>query len=166
MLCLLLLNSIWKTIQLRTSMNLLPVLQSNLRQNWEKSVHWSDTPYLMLQKASVGVPFYKYYGVLAGFSAFKKHVSFGLVTVLTDNDKNFWQIRVMLRAAKLFRLGLTKTCRPKSWKAYYWPRPRPTSWKRRANNVLVINLMLAIYGQFVKTSINRLLDLIWQLKIF
>ena len=36
---------------------------------------------------SWGVPFYKYHGVLAGFAAFKNHVSFGLVTVLQSKDR-------------------------------------------------------------------------------
>lgn len=31
---------------------------------------------------SWGIPFYKYHGLLAGFAAFKKHVSFGLVSAL------------------------------------------------------------------------------------
>jgi len=37
---------------------------------------------------SWGMPFYKYYGVLAGFAAFKNHVSFGLVTVLQDKERD------------------------------------------------------------------------------
>jgi uncharacterized protein YdhG (YjbR/CyaY superfamily) len=36
---------------------------------------------------SWGVPFYKYYGILAGFSALMNHVSFGLVTVLTEEER-------------------------------------------------------------------------------
>ena len=36
---------------------------------------------------SWGVPFYKYHGVLAGFAAFKNHVTFGLVTVLQSKDR-------------------------------------------------------------------------------
>lgn len=39
------------------------------------------------ESISWGVPFYKYYGVLAGFSAYQKHVSFGLVTVLTPEER-------------------------------------------------------------------------------
>lgn len=34
------------------------------------------------EKISWGVPFYRYHGLLAGFAAFKKHVSFGLVSAL------------------------------------------------------------------------------------
>jgi uncharacterized protein len=36
---------------------------------------------------SWGVPFYKYHGLLAGFAAFKRHVAFGLVTVLSDKER-------------------------------------------------------------------------------
>lgn len=36
---------------------------------------------------SWGVPFYKYNGVLAGFAAFKSHVSFGLCAVLQSKDR-------------------------------------------------------------------------------
>jgi uncharacterized protein len=32
-------------------------------------------------------PFYKYHGVLAGFAAFKNHVSFGFATVLQIEDR-------------------------------------------------------------------------------
>lgn len=37
---------------------------------------------------SWGIPFYKYHGLLAGFAAFKNHVSFGLVTVLQSKDRD------------------------------------------------------------------------------
>jgi len=36
---------------------------------------------------SWGVPFYKYHGVLAGFAAFKNHVSFGFAAVLQIEDR-------------------------------------------------------------------------------
>lgn len=39
------------------------------------------------EKISWGVPFYRYHGLLAGFAAFKNHVSFGLVTVLQSKDR-------------------------------------------------------------------------------
>lgn len=39
------------------------------------------------ESISWGVPFYKYHGVLAGFAAQKKHVSFGLVTVLSGKER-------------------------------------------------------------------------------
>ncbi len=41
--------------------------------NAEESISW-------------GIPFYKYNGLLAGFAAFKKHISFGLVAVLESKD--------------------------------------------------------------------------------
>ena len=34
---------------------------------------------------SWGVPFYKYHGVLAGFAAFKNHVSFGFCDIIIQN---------------------------------------------------------------------------------
>lgn len=36
---------------------------------------------------SWGIPFYKYHGLLAGFSAFKSHVSFGFAAVLQDSNR-------------------------------------------------------------------------------
>lgn len=36
---------------------------------------------------SWGVPFYKYHGLLAGFTALKNHVDFGLAFVLRDSDR-------------------------------------------------------------------------------
>jgi len=39
------------------------------------------------ESISWGVPFYKYQGVLAGFAPFKNHVTFGLVTVLENGDR-------------------------------------------------------------------------------
>ena len=36
---------------------------------------------------SWGVPFYKYHGVLAGFAAFKNHISFGFADVLQSEDR-------------------------------------------------------------------------------
>jgi uncharacterized protein YdhG (YjbR/CyaY superfamily) len=36
---------------------------------------------------SWGVPFYKYKGLLAGFSVFTSHVSFGLAFVIQDEDR-------------------------------------------------------------------------------
>lgn len=38
------------------------------------------------ESISWGVPFYKYYGLLAGFSTFKNHISFGLAFVLGSKD--------------------------------------------------------------------------------
>lgn len=39
------------------------------------------------ESISWGVPFYKYHGLLAGFSAFKNHLTFGLAFVLADDDR-------------------------------------------------------------------------------
>ncbi|OGG07433.1 hypothetical protein A2872_02420 [Candidatus Gottesmanbacteria bacterium RIFCSPHIGHO2_01_FULL_42_12] len=39
------------------------------------------------EKISWGVPFYRYHGLLVGFSAFKNHVGFGFAFVLQDNDR-------------------------------------------------------------------------------
>ncbi len=36
---------------------------------------------------SWGVPFYKYHGALAGFAAYKNHVSVGFVAVLQSKDR-------------------------------------------------------------------------------
>lgn len=42
---------------------------------------------------SWGVPFYKYHGVLAGFAAFKNHVSFGFANVLESKDREMLEER-------------------------------------------------------------------------
>lgn len=39
------------------------------------------------ESISWGVPFYKYYGLLAGFAAFKNHASFGLAFTLQKKDR-------------------------------------------------------------------------------
>lgn len=39
------------------------------------------------ERISWGVPFYRYHGLLAGFAPFKNHVSFGLVLVLDNKDR-------------------------------------------------------------------------------
>ncbi len=39
------------------------------------------------EKISWGVPFYRYNGLLAGYSAFKNHASFGLVFALDSSDR-------------------------------------------------------------------------------
>lgn len=36
---------------------------------------------------SWGIPFYKYHGLLAGFSVFKKHVGFGFAFALQSKDR-------------------------------------------------------------------------------
>lgn len=39
------------------------------------------------ERISWGVPFYRYYGLLAGFSVFKNHASFGLAFTLQEKDR-------------------------------------------------------------------------------
>ena len=36
---------------------------------------------------SWGIPFYKYQGLLAGFSAFQRHISFGFMALLSATDR-------------------------------------------------------------------------------
>lgn len=40
------------------------------------------------ESISWGVPFYRYHGALAGFAAYKKHVSFGLAVAIQPEDRN------------------------------------------------------------------------------
>ncbi len=40
-----------------------------------------------VESISWGVPFYKYHGLLAGFSVFKNHVTLGLAFVLESKDR-------------------------------------------------------------------------------
>ena len=37
---------------------------------------------------SWGIPFYRHHGLIAGFSAFKKHASFGFCTMLEKKDRD------------------------------------------------------------------------------
>ncbi len=62
--------------------NLRTLIKSTIPQA-EESISW-------------GVPFYKYQGLLAGFSVFKNHISFGLVFPLNPEDQQ-----------ELSRLGYT-----------------------------------------------------------
>lgn len=39
------------------------------------------------EKIAWGVPFYKYHGLLGGFSVFKNHVTFGLAFVFESKDR-------------------------------------------------------------------------------
>jgi len=39
------------------------------------------------EQISWGIPFYRYHGLLAGFSPFKKHMSFGFCAVLKGKDR-------------------------------------------------------------------------------
>jgi len=42
---------------------------------------------------SWGIPFYKYHGLLAGFSAFKKHITFGLCFTFTQEDRDILEAK-------------------------------------------------------------------------
>lgn len=53
---------------------------------------------------SWGVPFYKYHGVLAGFSAFKNHASFGLVTVLQNKDREMLEKKGYKTGSKIIQI--------------------------------------------------------------
>ena len=59
---------------------------------------------------SWGVPFYKYHGLLVGFAAFSKHVTFGLVTVLQDTDRKILEGKGVHHREK----NHTNKIRPKS----------------------------------------------------
>jgi uncharacterized protein len=41
-----------------------------------------------VESISWGVPFYRYYGPLAGFALYKNHVSFGITSLITDELRN------------------------------------------------------------------------------
>ncbi|VVB51494.1 Uncharacterised protein [uncultured archaeon] len=56
------------------------------------------------ESISWGVPFYKYYGVLAGFASFKNHVSFGLVTVLEDEDRKMLEEKGYVTGKKIIQI--------------------------------------------------------------
>ena len=51
-----------------------------------RKVILSAVPYAE-EGISWGVPFYKYHGLLAGFAAFKNHVSFGFAEELQGKDR-------------------------------------------------------------------------------
>jgi len=53
---------------------------------------------------SWGVPFYKYHGVLAGFSAFKNHVSFGLAFALQRKDREMLEKKGYITGAKTIQI--------------------------------------------------------------
>lgn len=53
---------------------------------------------------SWGVPFYKYYGVLAGFSVFTNHVSFGLAFRLQDKDRAMLGKKGYLTGKKIIQI--------------------------------------------------------------
>lgn len=54
---------------------------------------------------SWGVPFYKYQGLLAGFAAFKNHVSFGLAFVFEDTDRKTLESQGYIMGKKTIQIG-------------------------------------------------------------
>ncbi|HEV2193826.1 MAG TPA: DUF1801 domain-containing protein [Nitrosopumilaceae archaeon] len=61
---------------------------------------------------SWGVPFYKYHGVLAGFTAFKNHVSFGFADVFQSKDREMLEKKGYITGKKPYKSSSTKKCRP------------------------------------------------------
>jgi uncharacterized protein YdhG (YjbR/CyaY superfamily) len=60
------------------------------------------------ESISWGMPFYKYYGVLAGFAAFKNHVSFGLVTVLESKEREMLENKGYKTGKKTIQIGFNQ----------------------------------------------------------
>lgn len=57
-----------------------------------------------IEGISWGVPFYKYRGFLAGFAAFKNHVSLGLVFALESKDRKMLEEKGYLTGKKTIRI--------------------------------------------------------------
>ena len=53
---------------------------------------------------SWGIPFYKYHGVLAGFSALKTYVLFGLAFALQSKDRKMFEKRGYTTGKKIVRI--------------------------------------------------------------
>ncbi len=53
---------------------------------------------------SWGIPFYKYHGVLAGFAAFKNHVSFGLAFALQKKDRDMLERKGYATGSKTIQI--------------------------------------------------------------
>ena len=53
---------------------------------------------------SWGVPFYKYHGALAGFAAYKNHVSFGLAAVLQSKDRKMLEKKGYITGKKTIQI--------------------------------------------------------------
>jgi uncharacterized protein YdhG (YjbR/CyaY superfamily) len=53
---------------------------------------------------SWGVPFYKHHGVLAGFAAYKNHVSFGLCAVLQSKDREMLEKKGYITGKKTIQI--------------------------------------------------------------
>lgn len=56
------------------------------------------------ESISWGVPFYKYHGLLAGFSTFKNHVSFGLAFVLNSKDREMLEEKGYVTGKKIIQI--------------------------------------------------------------
>lgn len=56
------------------------------------------------ESISWGVPFYKYYGLLAGFSTFKNHISFGLAFVLDSKDREMLEEKGYVTGKKIIQI--------------------------------------------------------------
>ena len=57
---------------------------------------------------SWGVPFYKYYGALAGFAAYKNHVSFGFADVLQSEDRKMLEEKGYITGKKTIQIKFDK----------------------------------------------------------
>ena len=53
---------------------------------------------------SWGVPFYKYHGILAGFAAFKNHVSFGFCVVIQSKDREMLEKKGYITGKKTIQV--------------------------------------------------------------
>lgn len=56
------------------------------------------------ESISWGVPFYKYHGLLAGFSTFKNHISFGLAFVLDSKDREMLAEKGYITGKKIIQI--------------------------------------------------------------
>ena len=57
------------------------------------------------ESISWGVPFYRYHGLLAGFSVFKSHVSFGLAFALRSEDREMFEKKGYKTGSKTIQIG-------------------------------------------------------------
>lgn len=56
------------------------------------------------ESISWGVPFYKYHGLLAGFSTFKNHISFGLAFILDSKDREMLEEKGYVTGKKIIQI--------------------------------------------------------------
>lgn len=57
------------------------------------------------EKISWGVPFFRYHGLLAGYSAFKKHVSFGFAFGFKSEDRKALEEKGYKTGSKTVQIG-------------------------------------------------------------